>query len=207
MNRSLIRQIGCSLLLLCGTLYSNAQTLAGIALSCDRPVVFFVNGTQVSLPAQSCFIADLGRGNYRIEARQFAQPNQIGPIVYSTRIDYPGEGVTRISFKSGRHHPNHSNLTPQLMRPKDFDRLLQTLHNESFDKDRYVILETMRNKQPFTTEQIGAIARIFDFDDARLKSLKLLYPCAVDPGNYYTLLETLDFLSSKNELQKFLKEH
>ena len=62
------------LLLACITFFSFdsfAQSINGIRIDTDGyPVTVYINGTRVSAPAASCFIANLRPDNYRIEVYQ-----------------------------------------------------------------------------------------------------------------------------------------
>ena len=206
---SSIRRVLCCLFAAQGALCGYAQSLTGIAVECDAPVLVFLNGEQVSPSTTSCFIANLDEGTYTIDARRAIRIGDQDEVLYSATISHSGHGITHVAFtdRDGRNPSLTAKAPRRAMRAEDFDRLLQTLRDESFDSKRTELLEMVGRKQLFTTRQIESIARLYTFESERIKVLEMLYPSAVDPGNYYTLLDTLDFISSKNELKNFLKNH
>lgn len=182
------------------------RPLQGIRItSPGPPVTIYLDGEKVSPPTNSCFIANLKAGDYRIEACDGCGDNKRGGNpVFSQTVYHSGREVTEIKIEShpGKHPGRIENI-PAMSRTQ-FDRLLKMVKEENFDSNKNTLLSMVAGKNRFSTDQIRQIVELYSFDSGKVEAIKMCYPTTVDPENYFTLLSALDFSSGKNELKKFI---
>lgn len=78
------------------------------------------------------------------------------------------------------------------------------LREASFDNNkRDFIVQQLRNSQ-FNSRQIAAMLKEFSFDSNRLEMAKQLYSSCVDRGNFFVVLESFTYQSTKDELKRFI---
>ena len=72
---------------------------------------------------------------------------------------------------------------------------------ERYDSDRLRMAEMIfRTDGVMTAEQITRVSDMFSYDSNRIKFLTLAYDCCIDRYNYYMVLETLDYSSSREKI-------
>lgn len=89
--------------------------------------------------------------------------------------------------------------------PEDFNRLLVSMRNQAFDKDKYTFLETTTAGRHFTCDQAAQLLKLFSFDSDRAKGALLLHPGLTDPENFHRVLEVFIFDGNKKSLMERLK--
>ena len=95
-------------------------------------------------------------------------------------------------------------VQPPRIRIVDND-VIRTLEHETFDSDRLKMADMVFNTGGYmTTAQITRVSESFDFDSNRIKFLKKAYENCVDAHNYYLVLKTIDFSSSREKLIEFV---
>ncbi len=96
--------------------------------------------------------------------------------------------------------------------PAPRERLVSTdavraFGRESFDSNRLKMADMIfRTGGMMTVEQIVEIAQYFDFDSNRVKFLKNAYLNCIDRYNYYLVLRTLDYSSSRDKVISYIAE-
>ena len=112
------------------------------------------------------------------------------------RIDRPDPRRTRDVVAPVPERPRIKVVDNEVIR--SFDR-------ERFDSNRLKMADMIFSTDGFmTTAQITRVAETFDYDSNRIKFLKNAYRNCVDPYNYYMVLGTLDYSSSR-ELRIYLQ--
>ena len=113
--------------------------------------------------------------------------------------------IERDDPRRTRHRADEPAMKPvRAPRPVDTD-VVRAFERERFDPDRLRMSEMIFSTGGLmTTEQIARIARIFDYDSNRVKFLKLAYGNCIDRYNYYMVLPTLDFSSSREKIMDFV---
>jgi len=135
-----------------------------------------------------------GGGLYRIILKQ-------GPIV-----------AWRKSIEVWRNYRHRLYLWPPrkpLIKPMPqdkFEKLIEMLYKESFEDAKLDIVRTAAKDNYFTSQQVKQIMEAFKFDENRLEVAKILYPRVVDKENFFIVLSTLTFPSSREELRKWIEE-
>lgn len=106
-------------------------------------------------------------------------------------------------------YPNRprGNRTPlaQGMAPSQFNNLLLTVRNESFDSGKLSILESVLATNYFTSAQILDLMSLLSFDSGKLKVAQMGYRNTIDKGNYFIVNNGLSFSSSKRKLNEFIQ--
>lgn len=93
------------------------------------------------------------------------------------------------------------------MTPSDFDRFYQDVRRATFDREKMELISMMGSMGYFTCEQVARLMKIFTFDREKLPVARILIPRIVDPTSFSLVVEALDFLSSKKEVQDLFREH
>lgn len=200
----------CAVLLVCSV---QAQPLRGIHVrSGHHEVVVYLNGCQVSMPAESCFIANLDRGVYRVDVR-----DRSGRVVYHQNVRYPGHGVFEIQvgvshdggmypgtdcFPGGNRYPSH-----RVMPHERFKDLLDDIEDDGFDDRRLKRVKKALKHYSLTCSQCEDLMEEWSFDGHRVDLLKMVYPHVVDPENFDEVIEELDFISNQNEVKDYLRNY
>lgn len=95
----------------------------------------------------------------------------------------------------------------QAMDARSFDKMIQTLKNESFENSRVSIAKQAISGNYFTTDQLKQVLNLFVFESYKLDVAKYAYKFCIDRGNYYTLADSFTFSTSKDELMKYIREN
>ncbi len=200
-----------------------AAPIKGFRIEAGQSVIVYVDGVQVCTATTSCFVANLPVGYYKVEVyavdpgRRGADGNRRGNLLFSERIHFSGRNIHDITI-SGRndHRPDHRpdddsmdyypSDSYHVMSPSVFAQFLRSLKDTPFDSERTKLIDTVMVTSFFTTDQCRAITDLYTFDSERLKFMKLIYPKIVDKANFFTVIETLTFSSSKDDMNKFVRK-
>lgn len=203
----------------------------------DKKAVVYINRQQVSAPASSCFIANLRPGNYLVEVYRakgshHGDYRKSSRLMFRENVFYRGNGILDIDLDDDddddRHHhdcrppypdyghphrpdydyPHHGSHGHHCIMPSDvFDDFYRAWKKADFDSDREDMLASALITTLFTSAQCRKILDICDFDSERVKLMKRIYPNISDKQNFFLVIEVLDFSSSKNEINNFIKSY
>ena len=97
---------------------------------------------------------------------------------------------------------------PDARRIKVVDNeVIRSFERERYDSNRLKMADMVFSTGGFmTTEQIIRVANYFDYDSNRVKFLMNAYRNCVDRYNYYMVLRTLDYSSSREKVIKYVLE-
>ena len=85
--------------------------------------------------------------------------------------------------------------------------VIRAFDRESFDSNRLKMADMVFSTGGFmTAAQIRDVSAMFDFDSNRIKFLKKAWLNCVDRYNFYRVLETLEFSSSRDKMIKFVMD-
>ena len=98
--------------------------------------------------------------------------------------------------------------TPRPVPVKVVDNeVIRAFEHERFDSDRLKMADMIFSTGGLmTVAQITRISENFSFDDNRVKFLKKAYINCIDCHNFYRVLPTLQFSSSRDKIMKFVIE-
>ena len=103
----------------------------------------------------------------------------------------------------------HSVYVPavQGMNPKDFEKAVQLISDETFDSKRLTVAKRIITDNKMSVKQIADICKLFTFEANRLEFAKYAYRFCVDPNRYFLLDEVFTYSSSKEELFDYIHRH
>lgn len=85
------------------------------------------------------------------------------------------------------------------------NEVIRAFDREHFDSDRLKMADMVFSTGGLmTVAQISRISAAFDFDSNRVKFIKKAYLNCVDPYNYYMILGTLDYSSSREKIIEYV---
>lgn len=87
----------------------------------------------------------------------------------------------------------------------DFGNFISAIKKQSFEGDKENYIKTYMKNAYLTTNQIKTIINLMTYDSSKLDIAKFLYTNCVDKQNYFNVAETMQFSSSKNDLNDFVK--
>lgn len=92
--------------------------------------------------------------------------------------------------------------------PKVVDNdVIRSFDRERFDSDRLKMADMIFSTGGLmTVAQIKYISSVFDYDSNRIKFLKKAYQNCIDPYNYYLVLGTLEYGSSRDKIIDYVLE-
>ena len=97
-------------------------------------------------------------------------------------------------------------VPPRRIKVVDND-VIRAFDHERFDSDRLKMADMIFSTDGYmTTSQIVRISESFSFDSNRVKFLKKAYNNCVDAHNFYLVLATLEFNSSRNSIIDFVTD-
>lgn len=215
-----MRKLIITFSLLLVAFFVKAAPIYGIRIEAHgNPIIVFIDKQQVSTSTTSCFVANLNSGNYRIEvyeAKYIAHGDRArrGALIYKELVHYSGRGIKDIVINNVRRHiyPADRNRDrnyryDNVMDTRAFAHFFNSMKEAPFKSDRLNLLETALQTSYFTTKQCKMIVSTAHFDDDKVEMMQKLYPKVLDKQNFFMLLESLTFSSSKDKMTKFIKRY
>ena len=191
---------------------SMGQAPHGIRITSDVPIEVYLNGAQVSYPAQSVMICNLKRGSFLLEAFTKTREGRSvrGERVYRERLFYSGNDVMDVHIEASIEHVGISR-PPQyyVKRPfqeEEFTLFLESIKAESLEKNKLALLEISTKNSGFFVHQAVEIAKLFNFDSGKLDAMKIIYPNLVDKENSFLIFNVFSFSSNKQKFIDFVNE-
>lgn len=160
-----------------------------------RPSSMVVYDEFIQVPAYSTITANYNRFGMKVN-RVIHRPVRQRP---APCVQPP---VQRRPDRSPR--VNRPCAAPIGMLDRDFQQLLYTLDNSSFDQTRLSIAKSAVNNNYMSTNQIAVVMRKLSFDSYRLDFAKFAHARCIDQHNYYHLTNELAFESNARHLINFI---
>lgn len=91
-----------------------------------------------------------------------------------------------------------------IMKDSDFSAALSTIQNTTFENDKYNVAISLFKFHCMTTDQIMLIINQLTYDATKVKFAKYAYDYCADPQNYFKVVNTLTYSSSKNEVMDYI---
>lgn len=88
----------------------------------------------------------------------------------------------------------------------DFDALLNTVSQQSFDQTRLSIAKQAIDGRRLNTSQVAELMRLFSFESTKLDFAKYAYQFTGDRDRYYVINNEFSFSSSVDELVNFINK-
>ncbi|WCM43395.1 DUF4476 domain-containing protein [Flavobacterium sp. CBA20B-1] len=100
---------------------------------------------------------------------------------------------------------NYPNTSRGVMDNRSFESFVQYLKKSaSFDDNKLAYIQQQVGVTWFTSQQIAVLLDTFSFDTNRLKAGKLLFDYCADKQNFYTVYDSFDFNSNRQELMNYI---
>ncbi|KXB77918.1 hypothetical protein HMPREF3034_02598 [Prevotella sp. DNF00663] len=157
------------------------------------------------------------RMNYDSEQWEYHSLKLDGSVVYITTVDFANNHVVACN---SYERPNTSiDYTPQYQVPlpygrmpmyrnvmddADFNVFYRYVVNETFDDNKLKLITVGSLNGGFSCRQCARMMDVFNFDDKKLKVIKIMAPRLVDRMNTTMILSKLTFESSKEEAARML---
>lgn len=100
-----------------------------------------------------------------------------------------------------------ANAQPIALAEIDFTNFLNSVRKQSFEKDKDNYVRTYMKTAYMNTAQIKQVLNLLSFDATKLDLAKFLFDRCIDKQNYFQVADELQFSSSKNELNDYVKSH
>lgn len=190
------------------SVWAAAQPINGIRIeSRNQEMVVFLNGNQVSLPAFSCFIANLSEGRYQVEVYAAdSRGYNRGKLLFKKQLYYRGYTEDIVIGHQNPPLGYEPSYCLNIMSPAEFKEFYAHFKREPFESGRAALLNSVLLTSGFTVQQSLELVNLLPFDKEKINVIKKLYPNIVDKQNSYLLLDALTFQSGKKELSDYFKE-
>lgn len=93
---------------------------------------------------------------------------------------------------------------PCIMTHEEYKGAVKAIESKPFSDEKMSMARLATKDKCMTNDQIGGIAKLFDWDEQRLEFVKDSYELATEKSTYYQLDEVFTFMSSKDAFTKFL---
>lgn len=91
---------------------------------------------------------------------------------------------------------------PAAMTAEQFNQFAAAVKGADFDRGKTAVVQTAAQANYFTSNQVAALMRLFDFDDGRVEGAVACWSRIVDPENNYVIYSKFDFEGGKEKLRK-----
>jgi hypothetical protein len=200
----------------------------------NAPVLVQFENQFIGTPGPVQVINNLQGGRYRIKIWTLRNSNPYANghrrLAYNGFIDVPGGAEVRAmltrnnTIRINQVIPNFvpvqvnpacdpyvpMNYYPmgcqdQIMNPAEFNALLNTIDNQSFESTRMTIArQAIRDRNVITTAQVAALMNLMSFESSKLELSKFAYEYTVDRHRYFQLFNEFSFDSSVRSLSEYM---
>jgi hypothetical protein len=119
------------------------------------------------------------------------------------RVDAFGEDEY---FEEGEDEGGWDNGYGNVMSTRDFEQVKAQIKKEWFENNRITSAKVIIDKSNFTAQQVKELVLLFTFENNKLEVAKYAYRKTVDKQNYFQVSDALQFKSSKDELNRFIRQ-
>lgn len=179
------------------------------------PVIVYINNSQMCTPVNSCFVANLDRGTYQVDVYDAADYHgrRDRPLL-SEKIRYSGFGIEEINIDTDiyadtdkRPHRPNNNRRNRLMSEQGFNEFIKSIKSSAFNDTKNDLIRSVLPTTDFTCEQARKISSTYSPNKEHIIFMKIIYPNIIDKPNFYTVINTMTFDSSKKEVAKYIEKY
>ena len=87
----------------------------------------------------------------------------------------------------------------------DFSRVMESIQKEWYEGNKQKSASQIISTNFFTSSQVRQMLQLFSFENTKLELAKQAYGKTVDRGNYYVVNDVFSFSSSKDELNRYIR--
>lgn len=92
------------------------------------------------------------------------------------------------------------------MNDQEFNRLVENIKSKWFSTQKIQAAKDAVQHEYFRTDQVRQLLVLFSTDNDKLELAKLAYDRTVDKRSFYTLYDVFSFQSSRDELDRYIKQ-
>ncbi len=207
-----------------------------ITLASNKNYVVYVDGRQQFDEDNMIILNDVRSGNHTIKVYQRKKNNRNNnrrnddrdfrnnDLVYSTTVYVKPsyhvdiminrfgkalvdeQALTRNRWEDDDWRNDNNNGYNRTMSEYDFNQLVQSIKNSWFSSDKMRTARNAFERNYFNTIQVRQVLVLFSSDSDKLELAKLAYRNTVDQRSYYQLYDVFSFQSSKDELDRYIKD-
>ncbi len=93
---------------------------------------------------------------------------------------------------------------PLPITPNEFDRMVASVRNKSFESNMEETAKTITKKTCLTVSQVEEMVEVFGFENTKLAYAKFAYRYTYDIDNYFHVADRLTYSSSQSDLMRFI---
>ncbi|ANE50369.1 DUF4476 domain-containing protein [Flavisolibacter tropicus] len=110
---------------------------------------------------------------------------------------------------SGGYNNNgdYNNKYNQAMSESAFNQFLQQVKTQWFNNGKMNTAKDGLSRNYFATSQVRQVLQLFSSENDKLELAKLAYRNTVDQRSYYQLYDVFSFQSTKDELDRYIKDY
>ena len=108
-------------------------------------------------------------------------------------------------IKIGAGEPSAPAPSKSVTSGGDFEQLLKSIKEASFEGEKIQILEMAVKGKHFSVKQVGKLIDAFDFSAGKIKVVALTAKKLSDPSNSYQILGHFEFEGDKKKAKELLK--
>lgn len=94
---------------------------------------------------------------------------------------------------------------PFAISEQEFNQLLQSIREESFEENQLSILEISSQYNYFTVNQVVKVINELTYSSGKLSALELLHPNVVDPENAHIIINAFTYSSDKEKAREIIQ--
>lgn len=102
---------------------------------------------------------------------------------------------------------NGNNGWNRQMDNQTFEYLKQSIRRESFDDNRFEIMQSVLRNNAVSSFQVKELLQLMSFDSKRLAAAKFAYQYTTDRDRYFVVYDAFDFGSTKSELARYINSY
>ncbi|MBA3985112.1 MAG: DUF4476 domain-containing protein [Flavobacteriales bacterium] len=172
-------------------------------------------GNQSYRPDRTLWIENLSEGFNPLEIYHLQGRNR--KLVYSGGVILAPKATTVTNFRRGSLFV--TSVIPQFpevivdyptnyvsMNYHQFNQFKYFINKERFDLSRMDIIKMSLRFNFFSSSQIKELMHLLSFESSKLEFAKLAFEKVIDPENYYMVVQSLTFSSSKRELTQYVNQ-
>lgn len=219
-----MKKLGITLLAVCFSVLINAKNHSKliIDINSNREMVVWINGTQFFTSSGFIEIENLMPGDHLVKIAtkpDFRTCGQQSRVLFNGRIKILPNSITNASLDHFGYTKiehiridNYCNMIQNTgvvtcengIMPSHFNTMLHQIENESFDSSKLKLAKLIVLTNRLTSVQVKQITDTFTFECSRLAFAKFAHDKVIDPHNYFKVIDSFTFSSSKNELLEFI---
>lgn len=141
--------------------------------------------------------------NYHVDV----MVNRFGKALIDERSLQTNDRWDDDDWNDNHNGGDYDNTYRQAMSEAAFSQFLQQIKSQWFNSAKLNTAKDGFNRNYFTTAQVRQVLPLFSSENDKLELAKLAYRNTVDQRYYYQLYDVFSFQSSKDELDRYIRDY